>query len=41
MEVGSYNKKLKVFNDRLLIGSKSAKIVELTLYENRTQFLGF
>ena len=40
-EVGSYRKKATVVNDRMLIGKKSAYIVELTLFENRVQYLGF
>ena len=40
-QVGNYRKKATVVNDRLVIGKKSAYIVELTLYENRVQFLGF
>ena len=30
-----------IVNDRLVIGTKSAKVVEMTMYENRVQFLGF
>ena len=41
MEAGYLNKKGTIFNDRFAIGKKSAKIIELVLYENRTQFLGF
>ena len=40
-EVGQYRKKATAVNDRPVIGKKSAYIVELTLYENRIQFLGF
>lgn len=40
MEAGKLQKKGQCFNDRPIIGKKSAKIVELTLFENRTQFLG-
>ena len=40
-EIGNYRKKATVVNDRPAIGKKSAYIVELTLFENRVQFLGF
>lgn len=40
-EVGQYNAKHTPVNDRLKIGKKPAFIVQLTLFENRTQFLGF
>ena len=39
-EIGNYRKKATVVNDRPVIGKKSAYIVELTLFENRVQFLG-
>ena len=41
IDVGKNTKKGTIVNDRFLIGKKSAKIVELKLFENRSQFLGF
>lgn len=41
VEVGEFKKKSTPVNDRLVIGKKSAYIVELSLFENRTQYLGF
>lgn len=40
-ELGQYNPKHTVVNDRPKIGKRPAFIVELTLFENRTQLLGF
>ena len=31
-EAGHYNKKSTVVNDRLIIGRKSAKIIEIVIY---------
>jgi hypothetical protein len=39
--MGKNTRRGKIFNDRSIIGKKSAKIIEIKLYENRTQFLGF
>ena len=41
VQAGLYNKKHTVVNDTPAIGKKSAHIVQLTLYQNRTPFLGF
>ena len=39
-EIGIPTKRGEKFNDRKLLGKRSSKIVGLTMYWNRTQFLG-
>lgn len=41
VEIGTVNKRSEKFNDRKLLGKRSAKIVGVELYENRMQLLGF